>query len=98
MAKFKKGESGNVNGRPKGVPNKVTGDMRELAMQFTKDNWVTLQADFDLLKSPKDRLSFRLALLEFVMGRMTRVEMKAEITGEIVTTTYTIGEGVEITI
>ena len=98
MAKYIKGQSGNLNGRPKGAPNKVTGDMRDLAMQFSKDNWETIQDDFNKLKAPKDKLFFRLAMLEFAIGKMQRVEMKAEISAEIVQTVYKISEGVEISI
>jgi len=33
-----KGQTGNPNGRPKGSPNKVTAELRELITAFVKDN------------------------------------------------------------
>jgi hypothetical protein len=39
---FKKGESGNPDGRPAGQPNKATAEMKELARQWTTQDpeWV----------------------------------------------------------
>lgn len=44
MAKFKKGEGG----RPKGIPNKVTRDVRTLALAlFDADYWATTKRRLD---------------------------------------------------
>lgn len=47
----------NKSGRPKGVPNKTTDQLRGMFQTFLEANIDTLQNDFDMLE-PKDRLSF----------------------------------------
>jgi hypothetical protein len=64
--KYKKGQSGNTAGRPKGTPNKSTEYLRNLFKLFLERNAETLQADFDQLE-PKDRLSFIERLAKFVI-------------------------------
>ncbi|OQX73747.1 MAG: hypothetical protein B6D64_13535 [Bacteroidetes bacterium 4484_276] len=55
--KFKPGESGNPNGRPRGSKSKTTEQLRELFRGFLSANMETLQHDFDQLR-PRDRLNF----------------------------------------
>jgi len=47
----------NKSGRPKGVPNKTTDQLRGMFQTFLEANIDTLQNDFDMLE-PKDRLLF----------------------------------------
>jgi hypothetical protein len=54
-AQWKPGTSGNPSGRPRGVRNKTTDEMRRLFTKFVEGNIDKLQKDFDALR-PKDRL------------------------------------------
>lgn len=56
----------NKAGRPKGVPNKTTDQLRGMFQAFLEANLETLQADFDKLE-PKERLSFIERVAKLVM-------------------------------
>lgn len=63
---FKKGQTGNPQGRPIGSQNNVTTDVKEFIKTFLNDNLNTLQSDFNNLES-KDRLYFVEKLLKYVI-------------------------------
>ena len=64
--KYKKGESGNPAGRPKGAPNKTTEEIRTMLQDFITANIESLQADFQAME-PKERLSFFERLLKHIL-------------------------------
>lgn len=82
-----KGRSNNLKGRPKGVPNKTTADMRELITKFVGDNLEGMQSDFDQLE-PKERLMYLERLLGYALPKFQAIPTKEDPTlwemGEIV--------------
>ena len=62
MTAFKKGEGG----RPKGKPNKVTGNLREWINDFINNNREQVETDFKALE-PKDRLVMFERLLKYTL-------------------------------
>jgi hypothetical protein len=72
-----KGQTGNPNGRPKGSPNKVTADLRQLLTGFVKDNYEQFTKNFDSL-TPEQYCTLYLKLL---MLLVPKPEEGKEITG-----------------
>ncbi len=72
MAKFKKGNSGNPNGRPKGAKNKTSTDLRELISNFLLENFETIQADFDELQ-PMERAKVFRDLLQYGLPKIQAI-------------------------
>ena len=80
MAKFKKGESGNLAGRPPGAHNKETQDTRErirkvLDELFTPDAIIT---DLEGLEA-RDRINILIKLLEYSTPKLSHVEYQSDI-------------------
>ncbi len=76
---FKKGDSGNPNGRPKGSKNKRGGDLREKITAFLEDNFEKIQEDFKKMQ-PGERAKLYKDLLQYSIPKMqtTSMEMKLE--------------------
>lgn len=63
---LKKGQTNNREGRPKGIPNKTTDELRATVQAFIEDNIEKLQDNFDLLE-PKEKLIFIEKMLKMVL-------------------------------
>ena len=63
---FKKGISGNIEGKPKGSVNKTTLATKEIIANFVDKNIANLQKDYDKLE-PRERLIILEKLLKFVI-------------------------------
>lgn len=93
---FIKGQSGNINGRPKGTPNKATTSVRTWLVEFINNNRERLQSDFDTLQ-PLERLTMIEKLLPYIMPKVTKADEveNACFTGKDVKTDVNVftGEG-----
>ncbi len=74
---FKKGQSGNINGRSKGSKNKVTQSLRESIVSFLENNFDNVQTDFEIL-TPRDRVKFYLDLLQYGLPKLQTVQMETD--------------------
>lgn len=74
--KYKKGQSGNYSGRPKGAKNKTPEQIRDLFRQFLSRNMNTLQSDFDKLDS-RERLIFIERIAKIVLP--AKIETQSEV-------------------
>jgi len=63
---FKKGESGNPKGKPKGAKNRTSEEVRTLLLEFVNTNLETLQTEFNSLDGEK-KLNFIEKLLKHVL-------------------------------
>ena len=73
----KKGQTGNPNGRPKGIPNKVTKDVRQLLNDIVQRNIANIEDDLKELSS-KERLQIITGLLPFVVPKLQNIEAMIE--------------------
>lgn len=74
MSKYKKGQSGNINGRPKGAMNKEKKALRECITAFLEDNYELLEKDLLELQG-KDRIDRMIALLEYSTPKLNRTDL-----------------------
>jgi hypothetical protein len=75
---FIRGLSGNVNGRPLGTPNKMTQEHREFIQSIIDNQKDKILIELEQLKG-KDYIQAITTLLEFVIPKLSRTELKTEI-------------------
>ncbi|WP_426060621.1 DUF5681 domain-containing protein [Hymenobacter sp. B1770] len=73
---FKKGISGNPNGRKPGTANKTTQTIRDkFAELLACYSLEQMKADLLAIESPKERLSILAGLAEFVTPKLSRTAL-----------------------
>lgn len=66
MARFKKGQSGNPDGKKRGTANKSTEQIRTAIQEMIDENFELIKADFKKL-DPEKRTKFYIDLLKQVL-------------------------------
>lgn len=79
---FKKGTSGNSNGRPKGAKNKSSEDTKRIIAEIVNDNLLQVQKDLDSM-SPKDRANIILKLIDKVVPSLRAVDANVKTEGNL---------------
>ena len=74
---FKKGVSGNPNGRPKKSVNRITKDMKQSFGYLVDSNLKDFQKDLNKMK-PKDKWELLLKLSDKLLPNLKSVESKVE--------------------
>jgi hypothetical protein len=74
---FIKGQSGNVNGRKHGVPNKTTKDMKELLKSVLEENLAYINSVQDEL-TIQDRIALIKTMLPYTNPKLSSIVVKDE--------------------
>lgn len=72
-----KGQTNNPNGRPRGIPNKVSQNLRILITDFLDTEFPTVLNDFQDLQ-PKDRLKFYTDLLQYGLPKLQSTTLEID--------------------
>ena len=74
---FEKGKSGNPNGRPKGIPNKDTQEVKEAYLALIQGNIPRLQEWLDRVaeRDPGRALDLLLKLSPFVIPKKKEMDL-----------------------
>lgn len=76
-----KGKTGNPVGRPKGIPNRTTSELRAWVQTLVERNEKKLTADLKKLE-PYQRLLILEKLMGFVLPKLQTVDIKTQIQTE----------------
>lgn len=74
---LKKGQTNNRDGRPKGVKNKVTTELKTWVQQLIDNNRDTLEKDLKTLE-PKERWAVIEKLMSYTIPKMSSVDARID--------------------
>lgn len=77
MAQFKKGQSGNPAGKPKGAKNKTSERLRATISDFLEEKFPTIRKNFSKL-SPRDQAKLYSDLLPFVVPKLQALNLELD--------------------
>jgi len=72
-----KGVTNNPNGRPKGIPNKSTNDLRQWVGEFIDGQREQILKDWQALE-PKDRIMMFEKLMRFVLPTLQATTLQTD--------------------
>ena len=86
---FKKGESGNINGRPQGAKDKAQKDIKQAYQSLVEGNLTNIETWLNEVaaKDPGKAIELMLKLSEFILPKIKSVELNAKI-NEPITIVY----------
>lgn len=78
---LKKGMTNNKNGRPKGVPNKISSEIREVYKELIENNLCNIDVWLEKVANdnPDKALSFIMKLSEYVIPRLQSTEFTSDL-------------------
>ena len=82
---FKKGVSGNPNGRKKGATNKTTAEIKEIITRIVGNQLDRLEKDLDTLRktNPSKAVDISTKLIDYVIPRMSKLDVEGELTHKV---------------
>jgi len=82
MSRFKQGQSGNPNGRPKGAKNRIDKDVKAAMEKVLTFNLESLQADLDEM-SAKDKWQVLNKISDKILPNLKSVDMDVTADAEV---------------
>src|ERR1035437_9338525 len=78
---FKKGESGNINGRPQGAKDKAQKDIKQAYQSLVEGNLSNIETWLNEVatKEPAKAIELMLRLSEFILPKIKSVQLDANI-------------------
>lgn len=94
MAKFEKGNKAS-KGRPKGVPNKTTTQLKETINAIVSKSLDYYLEDIEKIrvKNPEKALELSKGLIEYVLPKMSKLDLSGELTHKVEKITVEIKDG-----